>query len=89
MTQTTPCHIADLRVGDLVHAHGALFRVTQQPFDSIGHAPEDPATGWPMGPSGVAVARAICLEGTTPGYFWPGSDWTFQGNTRVKVMREV
>lgn len=77
--------IADLKAGDLVKAHGGLFRVVADPFDSIGHAPADPVSGWPVGPAGVAVAKAVCIEGQVPGYFWPGSDWTFQGSTFVTV----
>lgn len=77
--------IRNLIVGDVVSMHGGKFQIVAVPFDSIGHAPTDPATGWRMGPSGVSVARAVCLSGNVPGYFWPGSDWTFQGAHFVSV----
>lgn len=84
---TTRTRIADLQPGDIVSAHGGMFRITAQPFDSICHAPQDPASGWNVGPSDVAVAPAVCLEGEVPGYFKPGSDWVFQGATFVTVNR--
>lgn len=86
---TTPIRIADLKVGDLVEDHGGVFRVTEEPFDSIGHSKWTDAEGWPVGPAGVAVAPAECVEGEIPGYFKPGSSWTFQGATWVKVHRVI
>lgn len=77
--------IADLKPYDIVCAHGGRFRITATPFDSITHGPKDPATGSSVGPAGVAVARAVCIAGHVPGYFWPDSDWTFQGTTAVTV----
>ena len=78
--KTTRKYISEFKAGDIVQAHGGKFRIDADAYDSIGHAPTDPATGFPMGPSGCAVAKATCIEGTTKGYFWPTSDWTFQGN---------
>lgn len=77
---TTRKHISEFKAGDIVHAHGGKFRIDEDAHDSTSHGPADPATGWPVGPSGVAVAHATCIEGQTKGYFWPGADWTFQGN---------
>ncbi len=82
---TTRVRIADLKVGDIVAQHGGLFRVQAQPYDSIGHAPQDPASGWHQGPAGVAVAPAICIQGQVPGYFKPGTEWKLQGATFVTV----
>ena len=84
---TNTIRIADLKTGDMVSAHGGTFRIVEDARDSIGHAPADPISGWPVGPAGVAVAKAVCVAGQVPGYFWPGSDWTFQGATFVKVAR--
>lgn len=83
MTKRTK--ICDLKLGDIVTAHGGKFEIIAAPYDSICHGPKCPTTGWSVGPAGVAVARAVCIEGSTPGYFWPGSDWTFQGATFVTV----
>ena len=77
--------IRELTVGDIVAAHGGTFEIVAAPFDSIGHGPADPVTGWKVGPAGVAVARAVCRSGNVPGYFAPGSDWTFQGAHWVSV----
>jgi hypothetical protein len=75
--------IKDFKTGDIVHCHNGKFRIVADAYDSTSHGPTDPATGFPMGPSGVAVAKSICIEGETRGYFWPGADWTFQGNCRA------
>lgn len=83
MTKKT--RICDLKIGDIVLAHGGKFQIVANPRDSIIHGPTDPATGWAVGPAGVAVADAVCIDGSTPGYFWPGSDWKFQGATFVSV----
>jgi hypothetical protein len=77
--------IQDLKPYDVVSAHGGLFRITAAPYDSITHGPKDPATGYSMGPAGVAVARAVCIAGHVPGYFHPDSDWAFQGTGAVTV----
>lgn len=89
MTKASPTRITDLKPGHIVRAHGGRFRVTTAPHDSICHGPKDPATGWAMGPAGVAVAYAECIEGTRAGYFRPGSGWTFQGATWVTVCVEA
>jgi hypothetical protein len=84
---TLKTRIADLKVGDIVHAHGGLFEVMEHPFDSNTHSTWKDLDGWCVGPAGVAVAKAKCLEGHVSGYFWPGSEWTFQGATSVTVSR--
>ncbi len=85
--QTTKTRIADLKVGDIVLAHGGAFEVTEHPHDSITHSTWKDLDGWCVGPAGVAVASAKCIEGEIAGYFKPGSQWTFQGNTAVTVHR--
>jgi hypothetical protein len=85
MQAATPTRIADLKVGDLVQAHGGVFRITQPPFDSITHSEWKDADGWSVGPAGVAVAHAECIEGVVLGYFQPGYEWKFQGATWVHV----
>jgi hypothetical protein len=59
--------IKDLKIGDVVRAHGGVFRVIENAHESQGHRPQ-------------SAARAVCIEGRIPGYFAPGSIWTFQGN---------
>jgi len=77
---TTPKTPHALRPGDLVHHHGGVFLIVSDPVESQTHRPEG---YWPqagIGPSACVVARGVCLTGTVPGYFAPGSDWSFQGN---------
>jgi len=80
----TKKYIAQFKTGDLVQAHGGIFRVAADARESQSHRP----TYWQSG-SGhielpgacpVAYAPAVCIEGEIPGYFKPGSTWDFQGN---------
>ena len=81
--------LRDLEVGDIVAAYNGRFQVVKAPRDSIGHAPKDPISGWPIGPSGVVVVESICIEGEARGYFEPGSDWVFQGNRFAAPLEVV
>lgn len=72
--------IHDLKVGDIVLAHGGKFRVVQNARESQGHRPQAARLTVAHGPSDCAVAKAICSEGKIQGYFSPGSTWYFQGN---------
>jgi len=72
--------IHDLKVGDVVRAHGGVFCVIENAHESQGHRPQAAHLETAHGPSDCAVARAICIEGRIPGYFAPGSVRTFQGN---------
>ena len=72
--------IHDLKAGDIVLAHGGKFCVTENAHESQGHRPQAAHLVTAHGPCDCAVAHAVCLEGTIPGYFAPGSIWTFQGN---------
>lgn len=72
--------IFQLKAGDVVRAHGGKFRVLEDARDSRGHRPMADHLVVAHGPSACAVAPAVCIEGQVGGYFYPGSDWTFQGN---------
>ena len=76
--------IRDLKNSDIVSAHGGRFMVLHDARESQSHRPQY----WTRessfitldGPCDCAVAEAVCLSGSIPGYFEPGSKWTFQGN---------
>jgi hypothetical protein len=90
MNTLTKKYIHQLKAGDLVRAHGGIFQVTQDARESQSHRPTYWAGGGAAGegrghvtlpgPCSCAYAPAVCLEGTIPGYFKPGSSWDFQGN---------
>ncbi len=83
MTKTITKNAHQLRKGDIVHFYGGRFEVTTDLVESQSHRPEG---YWPqdsIGPSECVWCDAICLEGAVPGYFQPGSTWTFQGNQRA------
>ena len=80
---TTPKTAHQLRRGHIVHFHGGVFEVIEDPRESSAHRPEG---YWPhagIGPSDCTSAKAICRSGEVPGYFKPGTEWNFQGNTRA------
>lgn len=79
---TVTTRVADLKAGDIVAAHGGLFRVTEDARDSRSHFSE-------MGPSDVAWAPSVCIESQHGAYFYPGSDWSFQGRLYVTVRRVI
>ena len=72
--------IHDLKVGDVVAAHGGKFRVTERARESQGHRPQQGHLEVAHGPCDCAVVKAECIEGRIQGYFGPGSTWIFQGN---------
>lgn len=86
LTRKTP---TQLKAGDIVHAHGGIFKVIENARESQSHRPQDDHLVTGHGPSDCAVAKAICIEGETPGYFKPGSEWTFQGNHLYSVAVEA
>jgi hypothetical protein len=86
--QTIQTSIANLKAGDIVHAHGGTFKVLEDARASSSHFPRDAVQVHGFGPTVCAVAPAVCLSGVVPGYFRPGSDWTFQGH-RVLVNVHV
>jgi len=75
MTKTICTPAPQLKKGDIVRQHGGTFEVLEDARPSRGHLPVDR-----IGPTCCAVAQAKCLTGAVLGYFWPGSEWTFQGN---------
>lgn len=69
--QTINKPVNALKKGDLVAYHGGIFKITS-----------DARPGYSdKGPDDVAIAQSVCLSGEVPGYFRPGSEWSFQGNT--------
>ena len=78
-----------LKTGDIVIAHGGKFRVTADPRESQGHRPRAGHLEIAHGPCDCVVVKAECIEGGVPGYFWVGSDWTFQGNYHARVALAV
>lgn len=73
-------YIKDFAIGDVVCFHGGKFRIIENARSSNGHRPLAAHLVTAHGPSDCAIAKAECIDGTVPGYFWPGSEWTFQGN---------
>jgi len=77
-------YIHEFKAGDLVAAHGGVFRIIQAAKESQAHRPDywtsDKGRITLAGPCDCAYAPAICIEGSVPGYFKPGSAWDFQGN---------
>lgn len=82
--------IADLKAGDIVREHGAIFRILSDATMSETHRERH----WDRlecihvlheGPVNCAWTKGECLEGEVPGYFKPGSEWTFQGTSAVRV----
>lgn len=90
MTTSTITKTAhELRKGDIVRFYGGRFEVVTNPRESSAHRPEG---YWPhagIGPSDCVASKAVCLEGEVPGYFKPGSEWSFQGNTRATFTVEA
>jgi hypothetical protein len=69
-----------LKAGDVVLAHGGKFRVTEDAKESRTHFDDFGAKVPKAGPSDTAWAPAVCIDGSCGAYFYPGSNWTFQGN---------
>ncbi len=89
----TAKRIADLKAGDIAHEHGAVFRILRDAQESGSHRPKywDSRActhRWLQGPANCAYAPAECIRGEIPGYFRPGSEWTFQGSAAVRVFVE-
>jgi hypothetical protein len=73
--------IHQFKAGDLVHAHGAIFRILENARESIGHRPQADHMVIADGPSDTAKADAEWVSGNIiPGYFGPDTRWAFQGN---------
>lgn len=91
--KTEHVRIADLKAGELVLDCGGVFRVLEDARESQGHRPTiwHARTGHASipGPSNCAVAASECVAGEVPGYFKPGSPWTLQGATFVKIRKII
>ena len=70
--------------GDIVHAHGCRFEVTENARPSLGQNTSDwsPSTGFVQHHQApdCAVAESVCIEGCVKGYIAVGERWGFQGN---------
>lgn len=76
-------YIYNLKAGDIVQAHGGLFKVIEDAHEVAWHRPRAWGQSYNIelaGPSDWAAAKAICIEGEFPGYFKPGSEWVFKCN---------
>lgn len=78
-----------LRKGDIVREHGGRFEIVSDLRESSAHRPEG---YWPqdaIGPSACVAADSICIEGSVPGYFHPGTPWSMQGNHHARFYVET
>lgn len=68
-------NIHQLKTGDIVNFHGGKFLITE---DATHAYMQDGLEG----PSDVAIAKSICIEGECGGYFSGihKTKWSFQGN---------
>jgi hypothetical protein len=83
MHYTTPHH---LKAGDLVAFHGAVFEIIENARESNSHRPQAAHIVTAHGPCDVAKAIGRWVRGgSIPGYFGPGTNWTFQGNHKRRV----
>lgn len=73
-------YISEFKAGDIVKEHGGTFRILEDARSSNHHRPMAAHLVTAHGPSDCAIAKAECIDGQVQGYFWPGSEWTFQGN---------
>lgn len=78
--------IANLKAGDIVHAHGGTFRILTNAVESSIHRPQSASLVYAHGPADCARAKSECLTGEVIGYFKPGTEWTFQGSSAVSVI---
>lgn len=73
--------IQQFKAGDVVKAHGAMFRILDDAHESNGHRPMAAHLKTAYGPSDCAVAIGVCVGGQeTSGYIAHGKNWTFQGS---------
>jgi len=73
-------YTSQLKAGDVVRAHGGLFRITTDAKESQAHRPMAGHLKEAQGPSDCFWAESVCIEGKWDYYFEVGSPWTFQGN---------
>lgn len=75
----TITNISQLRKGNIVQYYGGSFEITAEPRESQSHRPQSAHLTTAQGPTNCAVVDAVCIDGEVPGYFKPGTPWTFQG----------
>ena len=81
--QTTK-YIHEFKEGDIVHAHGALFKIVSGAQESQAHRPQAGHLQTAFGPCDVAWAIGKWISGESiTGYFGPSNNWVFQGNFRA------
>jgi hypothetical protein len=75
-------YIHEFKTGDMVKAHGAVFRVLHDARESQAHRPQAGHLITAHGPCECAWAHAEWVSGNVvPGYFGPSQkEWGFQGN---------
>lgn len=84
----TQKRIHHFKAGDIVHFHGARFRILDDARESHGHWPQSAHLTRAAGPSDVAVAVGEWIDGEiVRGYFGPGKNWGFQGNFNVSPYK--
>ena len=80
MTITTLKTTAQLKAGDIVYAHGGVFRIIHDAREANTFRPKADHLVEAHGPSDTAYAKSVCIAGECGHYFYQGSEWTFQGN---------
>ena len=79
--------IYNLKAGDLVMAHGGVFKILEDAHEVAWHRPRYWTSNHGFieldGPSDCAAANSVCIEGEFPGYFKPGSEWVFKCNAKA------
>jgi hypothetical protein len=82
---TKQVNIMDLKVGDIVHFHGARFEITSR-REVQETSPEFVENGI----TSYVTCNGKWLSGNIErGYFGPTKDWNFQGNKRVSHAVEI
>ena len=73
-------HISEFKEGDLVSAHGGIFFIIENAYSAPYDQPEYDHLERGYGPSDCAIAKSVCVQGESVGYFKRGTEWNFQGN---------
>lgn len=72
-------NVARLQAGDVISFYGGRFLVIEDSRELQSYRPESAHLTIAPGPCNGAIARSVCVEGSVPGYFKPGTEWVFQG----------
>lgn len=85
MNATKRINQLEIEVGNIVHAHGARFEITE-----VRTYAEHDKQLLAMGRDKVVAATGKWIDGRIEtGYFGPEKDWTFQGNSGVTLRIEA